>query len=224
MTKETITSLKKEFELFAHTTSHDLRDPLRLAIQYCDDIKHERSPDLPDRIIKNLTEVLARIDLLREYSYLVTFDKALKDVDCNILLQQSLEKLNGKVTENKAEITYGKLPKIKAYEPDIIKVLTNLIDNAIKFRKSSTNPKINIACNDKDNFFEFKISDNGIGIDKVYRDLVFAIFQRLTPEVNDGSYGAGLAFCKKIVENHGGKIWFESDGENGTSFYFTLPK
>jgi signal transduction histidine kinase len=212
-----INGLSRDLELIAHITSHDLRDPLRQAIINCEELKqHTKSSELLDETIASINEVISRIALLREYSYLANFDKELQPVDCNSILQDALEE----ISKNNVEITYDKLPIVQGYQPYLLKLFINLLNNAIKFNSS----KINISSEDKGAFFQFKIADNGIGLDEVYRELVFALFQRLNPEIKDGSFGAGLAFCKKIVENHKGKIWFESDGENGTNFYFTLPK
>lgn len=216
--------LSAEFELFAHITSHDLRDPLRQAVINCDELQKENSNNNLIAETKDaINEVISRIALLREYSYLANSDKEFKDVDCNKSLQDALEKLRDKIASSNAEITCDKLPVIKGHEPYITRLFTELIDNAIKFR-GADKPKIHIGVTENADNYEFSISDNGIGLEEVYRELVFALFQRLDPETKDGSFGAGLAFCKKIATLHHGRIWFKSDGENGTVFYFSVSK
>jgi chemotaxis family two-component system sensor kinase Cph1 len=215
-----IHSLSTDLELMAYITSHDLRDPLRQAIINCEEIKKTAPSELLNETISSINEVIARIALLREYSYLANFDKEFESVDCNAVLQEALENLKDKISKYRVVITADNLPVVAGYQPHLLKLFTNLLDNAIKFNGT----KINISCEEQQEFFQFKITDNGMGLEEVYRELVFALFQRLTLEIKDGSYGAGLAFCKKIVKNHQGKIWYKSDGENGTSFYFTLLK
>jgi light-regulated signal transduction histidine kinase (bacteriophytochrome) len=222
--EEKIKALLTDFELFAHITSHDLRDPLRQAIINCEEMKKAAAaPQLLNDTIHSVTEVIDRIALLREYSYLVSFNQELQAIDCNLIMQNAIAELKDKINDNNAQVNYSNMPTIKAYEPHILKVFTCLLDNSIRF-KSEKQPEITISCFDNNDHFEFKFSDNGIGIDEVYRHLVFSLFQRLDPEAKDGGFGAGLAFCKKIIENHHGKIWFKSDGENGSDFFFTVPK
>ncbi|MCE3232144.1 MAG: multi-sensor signal transduction histidine kinase [Rickettsiaceae bacterium] len=228
MTQECETKLKNlsaDLELMAHITSHDLRDPLRQAIINCSElekvINDTSSAKLLEDTKESINDVLARIALLREYSYMANFNQELKPVNCNAIIQKSLEALSAKTAE--AKITCSTLPTVNAYEPHLMKLFTHLIDNALKF-KSEEPVKISISCEESDDCWQFCIADNGIGIDHVYRHLVFALFQRLDPEIKDGSFGAGLAFAKKIVENNHGEIWFELNQPNGTKFYFTLPK
>ncbi len=103
-------------------------------------------------------------------------------------------------------------------------LLQNLIQNAIKFSYKNRTPVINIEAKDIDTHFLFSIMDNGIGIDTKYFDRIFHIFQQLDTEEVSNGYGIGLAYCKKIVNIHGGKIWVESKLNEGSTFYFTIIK
>jgi len=100
----------------------------------------------------------------------------------------------------------------------------NLISNAIKFRKPDTAPQITISAKPKGNFWEFTIQDNGIGINEEYFDKIFMIFKRLHTKNEYEGTGIGLSLCKKIVEQHGGKIHLESTLGEGTRFNFTIEK
>ena len=120
----------------------------------------------------------------------------------------------------------GDFPKVMCDRIRISEVFSNLISNAIKYCKKGVKPVIELGYSDKGSVYEFYVKDNGIGIDEQYHDKVFQIFQRL--HAKGGEYegtGAGLTIVKKIVENHNGRIWIESEGEGkGSIFYFTLPK
>jgi light-regulated signal transduction histidine kinase (bacteriophytochrome) len=101
-------------------------------------------------------------------------------------------------------------------------VFQNLIINGLKFN-TSARPEIIIACDSTSEQYIFSVSDNGIGIAKEYGSQVYKMFKRLH---NDNEYegtGIGLAICKKIIDQYGGDIWFESQG-TGTTFYFTIRK
>ena len=69
----------------------------------------------------------------------------------------------------------------------------------------------------------FLVADNGVGIDEQYADAVFKMFRRLHERDKYEGSGIGLAIVRKIVERHGGKVWFESTPGSGTVFHFTMP-
>ena len=101
-------------------------------------------------------------------------------------------------------------------------VFYNLITNALKFTKNS--PKLEIGFQEKNEDYLFYVKDNGIGIEQVYNTKVFEIFKRLHRREDYEGTGIGLALCKKIIARHGGRIWFESEINQGTIFYFTISK
>ncbi|MEI7983919.1 MAG: ATP-binding protein, partial [Bacteroidota bacterium] len=125
--------------------------------------------------------------------------------------------------ENTALITNDDLPVIQADEAQIMRVFQNLIENAIKFKKKTELPKIHISCTKQNKAYQFSIADNGIGMEMQYHDRVFIVFQRLHSVKDYPGTGIGLSICKRIVERHGGTIWFESAVNEGTTFYFTIP-
>ena len=139
------------------------------------------------------------------------------------VLGKTLDNLSVQINEGRALITHGPLPTIMADETQMVQVLQNLIGNAIKFR-GADRPAIDISCDEDGWEWRFSVQDNGIGIEPQYKDKIFVLFQRLhTKEEYEGT-GIGLAICKKIVERHGGRIWFEPRAGKGTIFYFTIPK
>jgi light-regulated signal transduction histidine kinase (bacteriophytochrome) len=100
--------------------------------------------------------------------------------------------------------------------------LQNLIGNAIKFRRPDVPPHIKVEAIEKDEIWEFRISDNGIGIEPRHLDRIFLIFQRLHSRHDFEGNGIGLAHCKRIVELHHGRIWVTSKPGQGSTFYFTI--
>jgi len=117
----------------------------------------------------------------------------------------------------------NKLPKIVGNRTHMEQVFQNLLGNAIKFMDKPEG-LITIGCRDEGPHWEFRIIDNGPGIDEKYHERIFKIFQTLVPRDEHESTGIGLTLVKKTIEQYGGKVWVESDVGKGSSFVFTLPK
>lgn len=223
--KEKYLSLAKEYEMFAHVTSHDLRDPLRHAVYECEELMEAASdPELKMKAkesIDSIKQVIEKVGILREYSYISNCEIEYEDIDCDNLLKEILIELQNKVTAAGARITIDNLPLIKGSPLQIKKLFYCLIDNAIKFH-GDAKPVVKIYSYSENERNIFCVEDNGIGIDNVYRNLIFAMFQKINPEDGKEGFGSGLTFCKRIAENHNGEIWFESEEGIGTKFYFYL--
>jgi len=225
-----LTSSNKEIEQFAYIASHDLQEPLKTISNYVGLFlkKYKGRLDIDaDQYLAVIGGATGRMQsLIRD---LLNYSKIEKDknktvIDCNILLKDILNDMAISISESNADIYSEQLPVITGYLSGLKSVFQNLISNAIKFRKSDLNPIINITAQAKDKEWLFTIKDNGIGIDKIYYKKLFIIFQRLHNKNEYAGTGIGLAQCKKIIELHGGRIWLESELENGSTFYFTIPK
>jgi light-regulated signal transduction histidine kinase (bacteriophytochrome) len=173
--------------------------------------------------VDGATRMQTLIDDLLTYSRLTTREAPLEATDCSQIVQEVMANLKSAIDESKAIITSDPLPVVKADSTQLLQVFQNLIGNAIKYRSQRT-PRIHIGVEDKGNEWLFSFSDNGIGIAPQYADRIFRIFQRLHTRKEYTGTGIGLAVCKKIVERHGGRIWLESELEEGSTFLFTLPK
>lgn len=226
-----LSALQHDFELIAQVTSHDLKDPLRQAIADLEAVKQDyASQPLGiaaqveiDSVIQAIALVLRRIELLRSYAYLVQGKPVLKPVSCSQIVQKVIEQLKPQIEARQAVITVGDLPILSGDEEQLTVLFRHMVDNALRFCPQKP-PHIAITARETGKKWEFCIQDNGIGIDPVYHDFVFSLFQCLDNESPDRSDGAGLTFSRKIARNHGGDIHYESDGEDGTCFYVTLPK
>ncbi len=224
-------AMNDELTSFAYTASHDLQEPLRTVTNYIGlfQKKYKETIDQKaDEYLQVITGATSRMqtlisDLL-EYSRIGRHETEMVEIDCNKLLQIVLADMSVTIKESNAVIAADKLPVITGYPTEIKSLFQNLISNAVKFRKKDVAPLINITAEDKGNEWLFAIKDNGIGIDKMYFDKIFIIFQRLHTRTEYSGTGIGLAHCKKIVELHKGKIWVESEPEKGSTFYFTIPK
>jgi two-component system, chemotaxis family, CheB/CheR fusion protein len=105
-------------------------------------------------------------------------------------------------------------------------VFFNLISNAVKFssKNKGIGPIVEVGYSDKNEAHEFYVKDNGIGIDKKYHNEIFGIFKRLHSQKEYEGTGAGLSIVKRIIDDHKGEIWIDSDLGKGATFYFTIPK
>jgi len=159
---------------------------------------------------------------LLEYSRINRNEMPYEQVDCNIVLDEVVANLGTIIAENKVVLSYTTLPVIKANRLEMLRLLQNLISNAIKFNKNSEK-QVRISYKKLPEGHQFSIEDNGIGIDQHHSDKIFEIFKRLHPIGEYQGTGIGLAICKKIVERYGGKIWVESVADKGSTFHFTIP-
>ena len=229
---EALGRTNKELDDFTYIVSHDLKEPLRGVKAFSKLLIEDYSGKLDDegkeylktisdssarmtRLIEDLLN-LSRIGRIKNVEPDIGLNEMLSDVQKNLVY--ALEERNVKLN-----IQPG-FPKVMCDRIRISEVFSNLVSNAIKYTKKDIRPVIEIGWSDKKDFYEFYVKDNGIGIEKQYYDKVFHIFQRLHAKGEYEGTGAGLTIVKKIVENHGGKIWVESVPGAGSTFYFTLPK
>ena len=219
----------EDLRQFAYAASHDLQEPLRAVAGYCQLLQMEAKEELNAealQFIHNAVEGTKRMqnlihDLL-DYSLVTTSEKSFRPTDCNQVLQDVLSDLEAPINDTQAVVTCLKMPTINADARQLKQLFQNLMSNAIKYR-GARRPEIRITAERKELEWLFAVMDNGIGVDPRHEEKVFAIFQRLhTQDAYPGS-GIGLAICKRVVENHTGKIWFESELGNGSCFYFTIP-
>jgi signal transduction histidine kinase len=139
------------------------------------------------------------------------------------LAREAVELVHGQIQSKGIQVSIQEnLPIIYGDRQRLIEVVQNLIDNAAKFTRSQATPRIEIGQNGyEDGKPIFYVKDNGIGIDLIHHDRIFGLFNKL--DANSEGTGIGLALVKRIVEVHGGRIWVQSEAQNGATFFFTLP-
>jgi light-regulated signal transduction histidine kinase (bacteriophytochrome) len=220
----------EELQQFAYVASHDLQEPLRMVTSYTQLLERRYKDKLDDDArdfisyaVDGANRMQKLINDLLIYSRVTTHSKSYQHVDMSSVLGQVISNLQILMEENTAIITNDDLPVIWAEESQMVQVLQNLMTNAIKFKKKSDYPIIHVSCTRKNNEYEFSVKDNGIGIDQQYQERVFTIFQRLHSTREYPGTGIGLSINKRIVDRHGGRIWFEPNENGGTTFFFTIP-
>ncbi|MGE5499208.1 MAG: sensor histidine kinase [Syntrophothermus sp.] len=229
-TSEALKRSNTELEQFAYAVSHDLQEPLRMISGYISFLQEKLKGKLDDKtseymanIIDGSKRMFTLIKDLLAYSRITIKQKESVSSDLNIIAEQVIRDFDFAIADAKAVVRHDKLPVVNANPTLMRQLFQNLIGNAIKFR-GEENPVINITFERKAGSLVFCVRDNGIGIKPEFSDRIFIIFQRLHEREKYPGTGIGLALCKKIVENHGGKLWVESEEGKGAAFYFTLPE
>ncbi len=219
-----------DLERFAYVASHDLQEPLRMISSYVGLLARRYEGEIDERADKYIRYAVdgaermkALINALLQYSRVGRASEAHEVVDLDRVLDGVLDNMKLRIQEVGGTVTRDPLPTVEGHRDQLAMVFQNLIANALKFRGEEP-PRVEISSREEDDDWVVEVRDNGIGIDPEYFDRVFVIFQRLHTREEYGGTGIGLSLCKKVVERHGGRMWIESEGTSGSTFFFTLPK
>ncbi|HEX9979732.1 MAG TPA: PAS domain-containing protein [Flavobacterium sp.] len=231
-----LVSINRELESFNYVASHDLQEPLRKIMIYSDRLT-EQAETLPQDARKSLDKVTSSaarmqrlISDLIEFSQLSSPSGAFTNVSINDILEDVKSNFSDQMEEYNAKIEVAQFPVIQAVPFQLTQLFTNIIGNALKYRKPNVSPVIKInwdilpAEERSENFFRISICDNGIGFESSQKENIFDLFRRLHANERYSGTGIGLAICKKIVTNHNGFIIAESEPGQGACFQIYLPE
>ncbi len=228
---ESLVSSNEDLEKFAYIISHDLKEPLRningftklLGRKLKNYTFDESITEYMEFIVGGTEQMKELLSGLLEYSK-VGVNKSEKKLVClDAVAQKVIVGFRTQLNEKKCEVHLQKLPAVACKNVQLSQVFQNLLGNAIKFGPEEGN-KITIGAEDQGDHYLLFVKDQGIGIEQKYLDDIFTVFKRFHDRSKFTGSGIGLATCKKIVEEHGGRIWVTSEEEKGSCFYFTLPK
>jgi signal transduction histidine kinase len=218
-----------ELEQFAYVASHDLQEPLRKVVSFCQALQARYAGQLDERAdqyiefaVDGAKRMQSLINDLLAFSRVGRSGRELEPVALDEVLVAARAALAESIESAGGSVVAGELPTVRGDRAQLTSLFQNLIANAIKFR-GAQRPLVHIEALRRDTEWELACADNGIGIDAEYGERIFLIFQRLhSRDAYEGS-GIGLALCRKIVEYHGGRIWLDTSYTGGTCFRFTLP-
>ena len=229
--QEALLEANADLEQFAHSASHDLREPLRTIAAASHMLAREFPHDTSERAVELLRLIRGSVermdgllaDLLAYAHASSIVEEQLPAVPARRAVDSALMNLAEAIRESGAIITIGELPTIMVRESHLAQVFQNLLGNAIKYRRSDQNPIVELLAHEAEGHWIFTVIDNGIGIPGAYYETVFGIFKRLHSHDQFSGTGMGLAICKRIVERYRGRIWVESDPGQGSRFSFSIP-
>lgn len=219
----------EELERFAYSTSHDLKTPMVIIVQFAGLLKEKLANNADPIIQESIKHIdnggrrmMNIIDSVLEYSKTPNIKDNNEDIDLSALLKE-ISDLEMSSSENLSiEIKGNSFPILSWNYTKIFLLFKNLIENGLKYN-TSTNPRIDISGSQEEDYYQVIVKDNGIGIEENYFDEIFMLFKRLHNQSEYEGSGMGLATCKKIVDDFEGEISLESQVNKGTKFIIQFP-
>lgn len=234
--------INKELESFNYIASHDLQEPLRKIRIFASRFT-EQSGMLPEAARNSIEKVVssaARMqNLIRDlidFSHLTSSAKSFETVQLATIIEEICVSLRDSFENEKVIFKISQLPDIQGIPFQVSQLFTNLIENAVKYRREGVIPEVTVNCRTvgltencelmvdiPGNYLEISVQDNGIGFDSEQKENIFELFKRLHSKDKYAGTGIGLAICKKIVANHAGFIKAKSTPGSGSCFFVYLP-
>ncbi|HLA04839.1 MAG TPA: MASE3 domain-containing protein [Syntrophales bacterium] len=227
---EQLENANRELESFSYSISHDLRAPLRAIDGYSrmilKNLKNGFDEDIKEKftVIRSNAQMMGQlIDDLLAFSRLNRKEIAMARLDMDGLIRDAWKELQVINPGRNMQFKINGLPYCQGDRLLIKQVCLNLLSNSIKFTKFEKEAHIEVGSSAKGNEVEYYVKDNGIGFDMAYYDKLFGVFQRLHSTDDFEGTGVGLAIVQRIIHRHEGRVWAESNIDQGACFYFTLP-
>ncbi|MBI4819976.1 MAG: response regulator [Deltaproteobacteria bacterium] len=215
---------------FNQAASHDLREPLRVAVGFLNALKDESAHTLGsesahflERSLSACGRMSSLLDSLLAYARLQKPSR-IEEVDVSAVLDRVRSDLSPRITLAHGALVVEELATVRGDPDRLYQVFLNLVGNALKFAKPDEAPRVTVSCARERGSATFCVEDNGIGIEEKHHGEVFGAFRRLNSDDRYEGSGLGLAICRQIVEQHGGKIWVESRLGAGSKFFVNLPQ
>ena len=218
---------------FVYLVSHDLRAPLRAAGSISKIVLETYGGTLDAQgneylsiIANEAKRAQEMLQGLLEYSRLDTMAKSITTrIEVARIFEHCTVILADEIKQGNVTLTAGTLPVIQADAEQFMQLLLYLFENALKFHRAEVPAVVRLDSSEDETHWHFSVTDNGIGIDMLYREKAFTLFRQLNVQGTYPGMGVGLTLARKIVERHGGMIWIEDNPKNaGTSVHFTLAK
>ncbi|MFH0802388.1 MAG: ATP-binding protein [bacterium] len=225
-----LAAANQELDDYSYSIAHDLRAPLRSIdgfIRILEEKYESQLSEEPRRYLqlvrKNARRMGQLIDDLLDFSRLSRQSLNKQNVHPAEIVRQALEELAGEREGRDVRISLGYLPSCQADPALLLRVVSNLVSNALKFTQRRKVAAIEIGCREEDGEPVFFVKDNGVGFDMQYSHKLFGVFQRLHRAEDYGGTGVGLAIAQRIILRHGGRMWAEGKEGEGATFFFTIP-
>jgi light-regulated signal transduction histidine kinase (bacteriophytochrome) len=217
-------------EQLARVIAHDMAHPLNTIIGFSDLLDRryrgqidEDADEFMGFIVNGAKRMQAMLTDLQTFLNVGDSPPPAAPVDCTKVVQAAIDSLATGIAETHATVTVGPLPHFQGDSAQIGQLFRQLLSNALKFR-SEHPPRVSISATHENGHVLFSVADNGRGMEPSWSERAFELFETLHGASEDDSgTGAGLATCRRIVERHGGEIWFEPGPESGSRFHFTIP-
>ncbi len=210
-----------EFEEFVSMAAHNLRESLRDIASYSQLMAETNAGVYLERIREAAAGAQALLGDIVDYWATGTDERFSSRTDMEAVLSQALLSTDALISERNAVVTHDSLPAVMGNFEILTKILHHLIRNAIAYCDTPA-PRVHVSAKQAALECVFSVKDNGPGIEPAFQGRLFGAFKRLHGKEHPGN-GLGLAFCKKAIERHGGRMWMESSLGDGSTFYFTLP-
>jgi light-regulated signal transduction histidine kinase (bacteriophytochrome) len=230
--EEALKRKNEELESFIYIVSHDLKSPLITVQGFVSALEEDCGERLGEeakrhlRFIRDASKKMETLikDLL-ELSRIGRVVHAKEEVDFSQVVEESVKGFKKRIEERGIELVVAdQFPVVRCEGQRMVQVVENFLSNAIKFMGENPSPRIEIGYREEDGSHQFWVKDNGIGIAPRYHGKIFELFQCLKEVEDEDGTGVGLTIAKKIVEQHGGRIWVKSAKGRGSTFSFTLPR